>query len=85
MKIFRTAVEEKAFDDWVTVEGCRIVYAGIRQGCMNIWYTISEEEPGIKFQYRVVGTGWHFDGKCIVAASVIDEPFVWHILERNAR
>ena len=81
MRIYKEAVS--VFDTWVTVSGFRIVSVGVRGENLYIWYTTGDEEPGMKFQYKVVGTGWEFDGDCIVVGSVIDDPYVWHVLERH--
>ena len=84
VKIYKKVVA--VFDKWVQVKpGCRIVYVGVQDGNICIWYTFSKDDPQAGCEYKVVGTGWEFEEDCIVAGSTIDPPFVWHVLERNAR
>lgn len=84
MKIYKEIVHPNNFDSWITVPGFRIVSVGATQdGNLCFWYTTGDEQPDMKFQYKVVGTGWEFEGDCIVVGSAIIGPFVWHVLERR--
>lgn len=83
MRIYKEVVHPANYDNWITLSGFRIVSVGEQAGNLCLWYTAGGEEPDMKFQYKVVGTGWDFDGDCIVVGSVIMGPFVWHILERH--
>lgn len=83
IKIYKEIVEGAPVNTWITVPGGRIVSVGLQNGKMCLWYTVCEEQPDLHFQYKIVGTGWEFDWDCYIVGSVIDDPFVWHVLERK--
>jgi hypothetical protein len=53
-----------------------------KDGFVTFWYLCSDEPGGYEFRtFKVVGTGQEFENKWAHVGTVLDGPFVWHLLE----
>ncbi|MGV0985060.1 MAG: DUF7352 domain-containing protein [Limnohabitans sp.] len=68
-------------------DGARLLGAGMQQGVAGAgfvaWFEVDPSAPSVSRAFRIVGTGHDIPSGWAWRATVQDEPFVWHLYEKE--
>ena len=61
--------------------GAKVLHVGIQDGAVCFWASVTPTAIKQSRQFKVIGTGQHYDREWEYCGTVQDGPYVWHVFE----
>lgn len=85
MRIFKYEIPVSSNVEVVMPRGAKVLKVDNQRGQICLWALVNTDQPPEKRYLTVVGTGReiHLLSTLTYIDTVVVEPFVWHVFERN--